>query len=296
MINSQNPLLSDTYLISTNIRSFGFIISDTASRPSKGRNASAAFFEVFRFSPDVTKQIFDNLCSDGARTVFATDLRGQGFLFYSPVHHVKLFAFVKKLDINGNEAATIIREHLSDSIICINGKTADISHDGYRGICDTICNLQKLLLSCNTRDPDTREMQSSIQGISECFCENEINLELSELALGNKQGYIFSAGGFVLFLSFFYMTASKLGARNGVRLSLGGNAAASVIRAELNISDNDHEKIISKLDFLRDTMDAQNLTLFYTLENQSIKTVFLPYYIDDGLHGVKAPIEPLNYL
>ncbi len=289
MINSKNIIEHNTYLISTNIRSFGYIISDTDKNRPIGNNTSENFFDIFCFEPEISSKIFELLNAPRPCTIYAIDKEMQGFLFYQSSCASSIFAFIKKIDINCDIAATIIRKGFSNSIICLNGNDTNCSEEDYVKTYDIIRSLGELLSVGEEKSPQIQEMLNSAADVSDGFLIDKAESQIC--VPNNNDGYIFSVGGFALFLSFLYMTEAKHKNAINVCIKLNEHQGHHLACAQILIIQYIHAGIKERLAFLRNTMDSQNLNMFYKEDGDEIKIVFLPYYIDDGLHGVKAPIE-----
>lgn len=289
MHHLQNPLDNNTYLISTNARSFGFIISDTDTGDSKTTSKSENFFEIFHFTPDITSKIIAGLNSSASYPIFAQDINSNGFLFCKPTSVAGVFAFVKRIDINPDEVATIIRESLINKVICIGGDHRDYSEESYAKIYNTVLKFNSLLSLDKIRNPKIHDITMSATSISDNLLIDKTSLDIYE---GNSDDeYVFSPCGFALFLSFVYLSSAKLNSKETVKIELKNNRGCFAVCASIKASLDSQSNILPKLSFLSNIMDLQNLNLFYSKKGEEINMIFLPYYIDDGLHGVKAPIE-----
>jgi hypothetical protein len=82
---------------------------------------------------------------------------------------------------------------------------------------------------------------------------------------------------------------SATGTRATLSVSIEGDET-SVLRASLGLS----VAPTRALEFLQNAMEQQNLSLFYRTDGDITKILFVPCYIDDGLHGVKAPTALIN--
>ncbi len=251
---------SGSYLISTSFKSFGFIINDTETKEN-GRQDN--FFENFRFAPEISAKLFKLLCKNTPVTIYATDENSNGFLFFQSEITAGVFAFIKRIDINPDEAATIIRESFSDRIVCLNGGCDNYSEDAF----------------LNFSSMATRVSQLLENDFSDAFI-------YSASLRDTSQEYVFSPCGFSLFLYFIRMTKSN----PDVSFSPYKNGSV-IVSAQLITNGDRNDEILKKLGFVMKIMDLQNLNIYYTHSNNEIKISFFPYYIDDGLHGVKAPIN-----
>ncbi len=266
MKNSKISIPHNTFLISTSIKSFGFIISDTNI---DSKLSATSFFELYKFDPDTTQRIYGSIRRESG-ALSATDTDGNIFLFYTSPLYANLFAFVKKLDIDADMSATIV----------YNGQIPD-EH--------AVTALTQSLLPARDRQGlIVTETNALPPAFGDYLLPSEYALNKTTAHPSIADGYVFSKFGFVLFMSFLYMTASAL----DLNIQLTLDAKSGVISAELDTSGRDTEIIILRLDFMRRIMDTQNLNLFYK-KGEALSLLFLPFYIDDGLYGVKAPINIL---
>ena len=259
--------MKDTYLFSTSLKSFGFIISSHEADKS-----SENFFERFSFDAATTEELYKRLNDNTINIIFARDLNENGFLFFSNKSKSSLFAIAKIIDMKNDIAATIIQKHFTDDVFCIGAANEENSSENYIEIHNIICNTKQLL--------SADAVTSYLEIDKSTFTSTKI-----------KSEYVFCDNGFNLFLSFVYLFARGRNDIDKPHISVHNIDGAKIIKVILNCADGHSESFMSKLNFLRDTLDAQNLSLFYEIDQEEIKIMFLPYYIDDGLFGVKAPIN-----
>ena len=259
--------MKNTYLFSTSLKSFGFIIS-SHDKDSSSDN----FFELFSFDATTTEELYRKLNDNTVDTIFARDLNENGFLFFSNKSKSSLFAVAKMIDMNSGIASTIIQKHFPDEVFCIGTANEENSYEHYIQIHDTIYNTKQLVSS---------------NSVADYFKINKNTFTSTEI----KSEYVFCDNGFNLFLSFVYLFAKTHNDADNPHISVHNIDGAKIIKIKLNCADEHSDNLTSKLNFLRDTLDAQNLSLFYEIDREEIKILFLPYYIDDGLFGVKAPIN-----
>ena len=284
MIHTADRLLNNTYLVSTNLRSFGFVICDA---DTENKKSTENFFELFRFSPNVAAKIFEALNSGSGTTVFAKDNRSNGFMFFQSTAIAGVFAFVKRIDIHPDKAATIIRSVFSDDVICLNGEKTEYCEEDFSYIASSVNSFISLLATNGKSGYKMHGMIASLTNAS-----SKLSVELSDTnefcgAEGND--YVFSPCGFALFVGFLCLS----GANSRIKIHPHHNNC-NIAHTQIFADSDLGSSLIPKLDFLRSLMDLQNLNLFYSPRGNEIDIIFLPYYIDDGLHGVKAPIDYLN--
>ena len=277
-----NSIECNSYLISTNIQSFGYIISDTDDRMKEKLHASDSFFEIFQFDPDTAAKIFNTLRSNTSAAIFAKDINSNGFLFCQSVSTVGVFAFIKRIDINPDEAATIIREAFCNEIICLNCEYCACSEESYSEIYNMLSQIINRLSSKASSGIKIHDMLSSVTHIP-----IRISFDNADTSLQNAGPceYVLCVQGFAVFLSFLCMTHEiaiiKIKSYNNYHIAYATIKADGIFQAS----------ILKKLDFLKNVMYSQNLNLFYSIKENEINIIFFPYYIDDGLLGVKAPIN-----
>ena len=268
-------------MISANIKSFGYIISSTDSFVGDD------FFNIFDFEPSVASKLFNHLADNYTYGVYATDRKNQGFLFFKPTSGAEPFALVKRLDISGNIAATIINERFSDAFVSVSDLPfSTYSEEDYIEIESIINNVKTMLSACAPAVRHSHDILTCANNISSSFGDNAIKLN-PDGPLEERDDYIFSSSSLSLMLMFLYMTARGRGA--SFNISIEGKTVG-VLQASITLKDAPTRA----LEFLQSAMEKQNLSLFYRTDDDTTKILFIPYYIDDGLYGVKAPITFVN--
>ncbi len=257
----QNPILNNTYILSTNIRSFGFILADTDEDAGKHNN----FFEKFSFEPNIAAQIYHALRDTAENLIIAESAKGTSFMFFKPEYCAGIFTIVKRLDIMPHEMATIIRESFDGNVIYLGGEHTELPCDRDR-MQDVISSITRSLAIFN--DPEAL---------------TNVRL-LCDIDRSYSGEYVFCRNGYSLFLLFLCMSASK---DTDMKLSCKEYDNYKIISACIDTRPN----ISERLAYLSDVMEAQSLNLYYVKEDDKLKIAFLPYYIDDGKLGVKAEID-----
>lgn len=168
----KHTIPNNVLLLSTNIRTFGYIIAETDNADGN-RN----FFERFSFEPNIAIGIFHALRDGEAKPIIAADTKGNLFIFIKP-YGSGIFAIAKRLDISSANMSTIIRERLDDFI--------------YLGSLPTDCAEKHI-------DPSL---------IMEFFATCDSIMALTAIPESNfseADEYVFSHEGYSLFLTFIRM-------------------------------------------------------------------------------------------
>lgn len=282
---SQSPLLSDSYIISTDIKSFGLIIGDTDASIEGSDHKAPSFFETFDFDTNVATKILRILNDERNRIIYAIDRHRNGFLFSSPASNANLFAFVKKIDIDCDIAGTIIKERFSDLVDSVSdSKDRSYDNEEYASMHSLVSDISGILSICANNPSDGEDVIRYADRIAEIFSQEEIQSKQIGDLIPHKD-HIYPASPIMLVLAFLYMTSAK----DGGELSLKIDTVSDAVTIGASI-DSRVSHLMPRLEFIQSAMDMRNLSLFYREKENTTEILFVPCYIDDGLYGVKAPI------
>ena len=189
------------------------------------------------------------------------DKDGNCFIFCNTVSGTGVFALAKRMDLPSALAA--IQNGMFDSVIRLDDGIPPCSLESCGVLSSIASNCEELLAMNN-------------------------NIPFMPCISGSQ--YILSNCGLSLFFSFLSVIPKEM---CGVEIQADKEGYA-IISATVKAANAD--ELAMRLELLQDIMDTQNLNLAYSRNGDEIKIAFLPYYIDDGLYGVKSTIEILKFL